>query len=125
MPVPSDAVFDRLRALVAIPDPAARPTRTVEEVFTGRPLATIPVADAADVEAAFAKARAAQADWVKRPIAERVAVIRRYRDLVIEKREFLMDLLQAEAGKARQELDQALDLTRIHRHCGQSFRQAV
>lgn len=101
MPVPSDAVFDRLRALVAIPDPAARPNRTVDEVFTGRPLATIPVADAADVEAAFAKARAAQADWVKRPIAERVAVISRYRDLVIEKREFLMDLLQAEAGKAR------------------------
>ena len=101
MPVPSDSVFDRLRALAAIPDPAARPTRTVDEVFTGRPMTTIPVADATDVEAAFTKARAAQADWVKRPIAERVAVIRRYRDLVIEHREFLMDLLQAEAGKAR------------------------
>lgn len=101
MPVPSASVFDRLRELAAVQDAAARPTRTIDEVFTGKPLATIPVATAADAEAAFVKARAAQRDWGSRPIAERVAVIARYRDLVIENREFLMDLLQAEAGKAR------------------------
>ncbi len=101
MPTPSAVVLDRLRALAAITDVAARPTRTVDEVFTGLPLATIPVGDAADVADAFAKALAAQRDWVTRPVSERVAVIRRYRDLVIENREFLMDLLQAEAGKAR------------------------
>lgn len=101
MPVPSDAVFDRLRALVAISDLAARPTRTVDEVFTGRPMASIPVGTAADVEAAFATARAAQADWAKRPVADRIAVIERYRDLVVKNSDFLMDLLQTEAGKAR------------------------
>jgi succinate-semialdehyde dehydrogenase/glutarate-semialdehyde dehydrogenase len=101
MPAPSASVFDRLRELAAVEDPAARPTRTIDEVFTGRPLATIPVATAADAEAAFVKARAAQRDWGSRPIAERAAVIARYRDLVVENREFLMDLLQAEAGKAR------------------------
>ena len=57
MPTPSSVVFDRLRALAAITDVAARPTKTVEEVFTGLPLATIPVGNAEDVEAAFAKAR--------------------------------------------------------------------
>ena len=101
MPAPSTAVFDRLRQLAAIDDIDARPTRTIEEVFTGKPLTTIPVATADDAEAAFAKARAAQRDWARRPVAERAAVIARYRDLVIENREFLMDLLQAEAGKAR------------------------
>ncbi|GJF13430.1 putative succinate-semialdehyde dehydrogenase [NADP(+)] 2 [Mycolicibacterium cyprinidarum] len=101
MPAPSAEVFDRLRRLAAIEDGSARPTRTIEEVFTGKPLATIPVGAAADVEAAFAKARAAQADWASRPVGERVAVVRRYRDLVMKNREFLMDLLQAEAGKAR------------------------
>jgi succinate-semialdehyde dehydrogenase/glutarate-semialdehyde dehydrogenase len=101
MPAPSADVFDRLRPLAAIQDAAARPTKTIVEVFTGTPLATIPVGTAADVEAACAKAHAAQADWVKRPVSERVAVIRRYRDLVAENRDFLMDLLQAEAGKAR------------------------
>ena len=101
MPAPSAEVFERLCQLAAIKDVAARPTRTIDEVFTGKPLATIPVGTAADVEAAFAEARAAQIDWAKRPVAERIEVICRYRDLVIENREFLMDLLQAEAGKAR------------------------
>ena len=101
MPTPSAAVFDRLRALAAITDIASRPSRTVEEVFTGLPLATIPVGTAEDVEAAFVKARAAQVDWSNRPVADRIEVIERYRDLVVEKSDFLMDLLQAEAGKAR------------------------
>ena len=59
MPAPSADVFNRLRSLAAIDDPDARPTRTVEEIFTGKPLATIPVGTAADVEAAVDKARAA------------------------------------------------------------------
>jgi succinate-semialdehyde dehydrogenase/glutarate-semialdehyde dehydrogenase len=69
MPTPSADVFDRLRPLAAIEDPAARPTRTVEEVFTGRPMATIPVGNAADAEAAVAKARVAQAGWARRPVS--------------------------------------------------------
>ncbi|MEZ0050456.1 succinate-semialdehyde dehydrogenase/glutarate-semialdehyde dehydrogenase [Mycobacterium sp. MAA66] len=101
MPAPSASVFDRLRELAAIEDPEARPTRTIDEVFTGKPLAVIPVATAADAETAFVKARAAQRDWAARPVADRAQVIARYRDLVTENREFLMDLLQAEAGKAR------------------------
>ena len=84
MPAPSADVFERLAALVAIDDPAQRPSRTVDEVFTGRPMATIPVGTAADVDAAFAAARAAQADWSRRPVADRVAVVRRYRDLIAE-----------------------------------------
>lgn len=101
MPAPSAAVFDRLRNLAAIDDDAVRPEKTIDEVFTGKPLTTIPVGTAADVEAAFTKARAAQAEWARRPVKDRIAVVRRYRDLVIKNRQFLMDLLQAEAGKAR------------------------
>ncbi|WP_421845205.1 succinic semialdehyde dehydrogenase [Mycobacterium sp.] len=101
MSAPSTEVFDRLRGLAAIENVNARPTKTIDEVFTGEPLTTIPVGTAADVEAAFAKARKAQVAWAKRPVRERIAVVRRYRDLVVENRDFLMDLLQAEAGKAR------------------------
>ncbi|MFM9035456.1 MAG: succinic semialdehyde dehydrogenase [Mycobacterium sp.] len=101
MAAPSAADFDRLRALAAIEDIAARPTKPVVEVFTGREMATIPVGTADDVEAAFAKARAAQAEWAKRPAAERIKIVERYRDLVVKNSGFLMDLLQAEAGKAR------------------------
>ncbi len=112
MPAPSAEVFERLRSLVAIENPSDRPTRTVEEVFTGRPLATIPVGTAADVEAAAARARAAQEGWAKKSVGERLEVIRNYRDLVVDNRDFLMDLLQAEAGKARWAAQEELiDLT--------------
>jgi succinate-semialdehyde dehydrogenase/glutarate-semialdehyde dehydrogenase len=99
MPAPSAEVFDRLRQVAAIEDVTARPSRTIDEVFTGKLLTTIPVGTAADVEAAFAEARAAQIEWAKRPVTERIGIVRRYRDLVVENREFLMDLLQAEAGR--------------------------
>ena len=101
MPAPSPADFDRLRALVAIDDVTARPSRTIDEVFTGRELTTIPVGTAEDVTAAFAKARTAQAQWAKRSVKERAAIIERYRDLVVANRDFLMDVAQAETGKAR------------------------
>ncbi|WP_102141575.1 succinic semialdehyde dehydrogenase [Mycobacterium hubeiense] len=101
MPAPSAADFDRLRQLVAIEDITARQSRTIEEVFTGKELTTIPVGTAEDVTAAVAKARTAQAAWARRPVKERCAIIERYRDLAIENRDFLMDVAQAETGKAR------------------------
>ncbi|MBI3226767.1 MAG: succinate-semialdehyde dehydrogenase (NADP(+)) [Mycolicibacterium cosmeticum] len=101
MPAPSAADFAHLRTLVAIDDVDARPSKPIDEVFTGRELTTIPVGNADDVAAAFAKARAAQAEWATRPVTERAAVIERFRDLVIANRDSLMDVAQAETGKAR------------------------
>ncbi|HET9874277.1 MAG TPA: succinic semialdehyde dehydrogenase [Mycobacterium sp.] len=101
MPAPSAADFARLRQLVAIDDIDARQTRTIDEVFTGKELTTIPVGTADDVTAAFAKARVAQVQWAKRPVKERCAIIKRFRDLVVANRHFLMDVAQAETGKAR------------------------
>ncbi|MEV0251813.1 succinic semialdehyde dehydrogenase [Nocardia sp. NPDC050712] len=101
MPVPEPQIFDRLRELAAITDPADRPTRRITEVFTGDLLGEIPVGTAADVDAAFTKARVAQKAWSARSVRERAAVFERYRTLVFDNREFLMDLLQAESGKAR------------------------
>lgn len=101
MPAPSDSDFARLRQLVAIADIGARQSKTIDEVFTGKELTTIPVGTAEDVTAAFAKARAAQIEWARRPVKERCAVIERFRELVVENRDFLMDVAQAETGKAR------------------------
>ena len=101
MPAPTAADFDRLRALVAIDDMDSRPVRSIDEVFTGKALTTIPIGTAEDVTAAFGKARTAQAQWADRNVKERCAIIERYRDLVIANRDFLMDVAQAETGKAR------------------------
>ncbi|WP_406281800.1 succinic semialdehyde dehydrogenase [Nocardia sp. NBC_00881] len=101
MSAPKAAVFDRLSALAALAEPETRQHRTIAETFTGKPLGTVPVGTAADVAAAFEKAQVAQASWALRPVPERAAVLERYRALVVEHREFLMDVVQAETGKAR------------------------
>ncbi|WP_433667684.1 succinic semialdehyde dehydrogenase [Nocardia sp. CA-136227] len=101
MPLPSRTTFDRLRTLVAIDDPDTRSERVIPEVFTGRELATIPVGTAADVTAAIAKARRAQREWAQRPLRQRAAVLSKFRSLVFEYRDEILDMLQAECGKSR------------------------
>ena len=101
MSAPSAAVFDRLRTHVAIAEPDSREAKPIAEVFTGRELTTIAVGTADDVTAAFDRARAAQGAWARRPVKERCAIIDRFRRLVTENRADLMDIAQAETGKAR------------------------
>jgi succinate-semialdehyde dehydrogenase/glutarate-semialdehyde dehydrogenase len=101
MPVPEAAVFERLATLAAVDSTREHQARAIGEVFTGSPLGAVPVGTADDVAAAFGKARAAQAGWAARSAQERAAVFERYRDLVVANREYLMDVVQAETGKAR------------------------
>ncbi|MFC9993976.1 succinic semialdehyde dehydrogenase [Nocardia sp. NPDC127526] len=101
MPVPAPAVFERLKSFAAVDTSEDRETRAITEVFTGDTLGSVPVGIAADVTAAVAKARAAQREWAARPAKDRAAVFERYRALVVENREYLMDVVQAETGKAR------------------------
>jgi acyl-CoA reductase-like NAD-dependent aldehyde dehydrogenase len=73
----------------------------VVEVFTGRPLTEVPVSSAADVVAAVERARAAQPAWAATPVSKRVAIVARWVEEVARHRETILDLLQAETGKAR------------------------
>ncbi|OUS83460.1 succinic semialdehyde dehydrogenase [Rhodococcus sp. NCIMB 12038] len=117
MPVPTAATFARLADLIAIPDAADRPTRSVVEAFTGKELATVPVGTAQDAEAAIARARVAQKQWAARPVTERAAIFHRYRDLVLENRNALMDMAQAETGKSRAAAqEEVLDISMTARH---------
>lgn len=99
--IPPATAFDRWRSLVAIEDIEERDVKPVLEVFTGARVATIPVGTEADVVAAVAKARAAQAGWAARPASERAAVLERYRGLVFANADVLMDVAQTETGKSR------------------------
>ncbi|CAG7589238.1 succinic semialdehyde dehydrogenase [Rhodococcus opacus] len=117
MPVPSAATFARLADLIAIPDAADRPTRSVVEAFTGKELATVPVGTAQDAQDAIARARVAQKEWAKRPVTERAAIFHRNRDLVLENRDALMDMAQAETGKSRAAAqEEVLDISMTARH---------
>lgn len=76
-------------------------TIPVEAPFTTERVGTIPAGGEADVELAVERAQDAQAAWAQRPVAEREAVLNRFMDLVLDKREALMDVIQLETGKAR------------------------
>ena len=54
-----------------------------------------------DVAEAFARARKAQGSWARTPVADRAAVLLRFHDLVLDRQDEILDLIQWESGKAR------------------------
>ena len=102
MDLPQSLTPARIEALTRLvvhgPDPR---TRTGTAAFTGEPTAAVPLSTPADVVVAFDAARRAQRSWARRPVAERVRVLRRVQRLALQRREQLIDVIQWEAGKAR------------------------
>ncbi len=113
----SAAMLARLAARAAVAAPAER--TPVEAPFTGALLADVPKGTPADVEAACAVAREAQAEWAARPVEERAAVLLRYHDLVIANAQEILDLIQLESGKARiHAFEEVLDVAIQARYYG-------
>ncbi len=79
--------------------------------YTGEPLANLPTSTPHDVEEAFARARIAQAKWATTPISERKRILLRFHDLVLQRQDEALDLMQAENGKTRR--DAFLEVTDI------------
>lgn len=89
----------------------------VRAPFTGEAIATLQGADRDDVTAAFRTARAAQPAWAAVPVRERARIVLRFHDLVVQRREEILDLLQREAGKARRDaMEELLDVLITSRH---------
>jgi succinate-semialdehyde dehydrogenase/glutarate-semialdehyde dehydrogenase len=97
---PGRAETDRLAARVAVPADGRDKAR-VTSPLTGEVVGEVPVGTAADVAAAVAASRAVQAEWAALPARRRAAVLLRYHDMVLDAQDELMDLIQAENGKAR------------------------
>ncbi|MER6677452.1 succinic semialdehyde dehydrogenase [Streptomyces sp. NPDC000983] len=95
------ALLQRLTARVSAAPDAERVTTTAP--YTGAPLADLPVSTPAEVEAAFTRARTAQRTWAATPIPDRKRILLRYHDLVLARREEVLDLMQAENGKTRRD----------------------
>ncbi len=85
--------------LAAGPGPAGM--REVLCPFTGGSLGALPLADAEGVARAFQRARGAQPDWSRKHPEERAEPLRRFHDLVLDRQDEILDILQLETGKAR------------------------
>lgn len=95
------ARVERLAVLVTAGASAQRVTTT--SPYTGAPLADLPVSTLDDVEEAFGRAHAAQAAWAAVPVADRTRIMLRFHDLVLQRQEQALDLMQAESGKTRRD----------------------
>ncbi|MFC7341322.1 aldehyde dehydrogenase family protein [Saccharopolyspora griseoalba] len=69
----------------------------------GRHLEDLDISSTAEVDAAVERARAAQPAWARRPVAERAAILRRAVDVLVARREEIVEQVRAETGKPRVE----------------------
>ena len=110
-----DLAADALRRCGADPD-ALPGTGRVDVVspVTGEAVATVPFADAADVERAIDRAHAAFLPWRTVPAPVRGRLVKRFGELLTEHQDALADLVGVEVGKivseARGEVQEMIDI---------------
>jgi succinate-semialdehyde dehydrogenase/glutarate-semialdehyde dehydrogenase len=100
---------DRLASLIDTVE--ARPSMTVTAPATDESLGSVPRCTAADARAAVESAREAQQEWADRSVADRAAVLDTVGEAVLDRQRWLVDVLQAETGKARADaFEEVLDV---------------
>ena len=83
----------------------------------GLKLADLPQSSVADIDAAFATARRAQAEWANTSLSRRVAIFSRFHDLILSEQKTMLDIVQSETGKARiHAFDEVLDVANNARY---------
>ena len=104
---------------------AGAETRVALAPYDGLPTVPVPASTVDDVTAAVEAARAAQPAWAALPYAARAAVILRFHDLLVQRQDEVMDLIQWEMGKARyhawQEVLQVANLARHYARHGETY----
>jgi succinate-semialdehyde dehydrogenase / glutarate-semialdehyde dehydrogenase len=113
----SRALLDRLAARVVTAAP--REMVRVDLPFTGERLGAVPRCTPQDVTGAAGRARRAQAVWARLPARTRAAVLLRFHDLLLARREQILDLVQLESGKARRDaFEELADTANVARYYG-------
>ncbi len=100
-------------------------TSTATAPYDARPTAAVPLSSAGDVSGAVASARAAQRPWALMPWSTRAAIVLRFHDLLVERQDEVIDLIQWEMGKARfsawQEILQVATIARHYARHGRHY----
>jgi succinate-semialdehyde dehydrogenase/glutarate-semialdehyde dehydrogenase len=117
-----DQLLKDLAGHVHVAEPGRQ--RDVTNAITGELLGHVPHCSPADVQAAAGRARAVQAEWTARPVAERAAVLLRFHDLVLQRQDEVLDLIQLENGKARRHaFEEVLDVCITARYYANTAEQ--
>lgn len=94
-----ETMAQRLAGLVTAA--SGRPTSESFSPFDGTRLGEVPTCTAEDVSDAVMRARTAERVWARRPVGERCEIMLAYHDLVLGRQAQVLDVIQAETGKAR------------------------
>jgi len=79
--------------------------------WTGEVIGSVPACTEGDVKFALKRASEAQRRWLQQSLSDRAAIFLRYHDLVLQRQDELLDLVQIESGKARRNaLEEVLDV---------------
>src|SRR5690606_9219220 len=95
----SEALLDRLASRIATQ--GIRDAFEVRIPFTGETLGLLPACAPEDVRHAVRTAREEQLRWARTRYEERAKILLRFHDLLLDRQEEAMDLIQLESGKAR------------------------
>ncbi len=110
----TDELLDRITARVVS---SGGGVWKLTEVYTGEVITTLPQSSPEDITTAFARAREAQAIWSQWPIKKRLALFKRFHTLLLQHNETIVDLIQAESGKARRmAFDETCDVPMVTSH---------
>ncbi len=96
--------------------PVAAEHLVVRRPFDDTVYGVLPVTGTAAVPVAVERARRAQRDWAQVPTTQRAAVFTRLARLILDRRDRILDTIQAETGKARiSAFEEVLDAARAVR----------
>lgn len=92
---------------------------SVQAPFTEEHIGSVPACNAVDVEKALSRARTAQRSWSQTPPLRRKTILLNYHEMVLQRQDELLDLIQIESGKARiHALEEIMDVAINCRHYG-------
>lgn len=115
----SDTTIEKLLTRVDIDgwENGGREMQELVDHTTGKVFARIPKGTKEDVLRAEDRARIAQKKWAKVAPADRAKIIFKFADLVHKNRNWLMDIAQAETGKARIHItEELIDVLLVSRY---------
>src|SRR5688500_17083311 len=75
----------------------------IRSPMTGDVVGVVPRMTSDEVAEAVLRARAAQKAWAALPFRERARVFIRFHDVLLDQRNAIFDVLQAESGKSRRD----------------------
>lgn len=112
----NEALLERLKGRITLSG-GPREEIDVEAPFTGEVLGRVPRCTGEDVREAACRARAAQRSWARTSFAERARIFMRFHDLVLERQDEALDVVQLESGKARgHAFEEVLDVAVVARY---------